>query len=42
MDFFKKNKLIVSVVAICILMLGYVVWTTLVILNINRQLDYVA
>ena len=30
MDFFKKNKLIVSVVAICILMLGYVVWTTLV------------
>lgn len=23
-------------------MLGYVVWTTLVILNINRQLDYVA
>lgn len=42
MDFFKKNRMIVSVVAICCLMLWYVLWTTLAVLHINRQIDYVA
>lgn len=42
MDFFKKNRMIISVVFISVLMLGYVVWTALAILDINRQIDYVA